>query len=1277
TVVSPTTITATTPARAAGAVSVVVTTPGGTNAANTLYTYAANSAPVLGAPTASNVTSSRVTLLGTVTYDGGAAVTEQGFIYAPITRSPTPVIGGPGVVQRPSALVAQGLSASESGLQPGTSYALRSYARNSFGLSYSGVTTNFQTGPLLGRLEVRTDDNSVLADNDGYGFGNAATGATKVRTLTVRNVGTTRLINIVAAITGANVASFTRTLPSTTLEPGASMNVAVSFLPAALGTATATVAFSSSETSQPPLRVNLSGNGVTPGAAALSVKVGDTQITDNVGSVDYGNVPLSTSAERVFTLTNTGANNLTDLVLSVTGTHKTDVTLSPLTATVLSAGDSVSFTAYLTPRAVGARSATIQIKSSDTTAQPSFDIPVTATGIVPEIEVLQGTTNIVDNSTTVSFGTTVPVGTNSVRSFTVKNLGTSTLTLGAISFDGLHAADFTATVPASLSLAQNASTTFDVTFRPSSGGARTAALHLLTSDANESPFDIKLSGTGIGPEISVAAGTVQLASGGPAIDFGEVITATSSVARTYTLKNLGNAPLTGISVSSDSPRFVIGGTPAGTLDAGKTATFTLTFSPNADGPFTGTISIASNDFDEATFTLPVIGKGAANTPPTIAPGPQDQIIELGQPVTFTATVTSPLTFSRQWRRGTATFANITGATAATYSINEVKLTDAQKYQLRATNTVGTKQSADSTAAALTVVDRTASSQNVEITKAATFTISAATAPGSPLTYVWKKDGDPVLGNASAATNKLTLSNLVLANAGTYTCEVTGPGGTMTGGDQVLTVFDRGPVISSTPAPSPSLSLKAFAAAAPSDITLTLPEAFLEGDYDYQIALASPANGNASSYTCTTLPAGLVFDNKTGRLYGVPTRAGSYPLTFRASNFRGFSTATGTLTVSPVLGNSVTGSYLGLIERGPLTGGLGGRLDMTVAITRAFSGKLSLGSSAVSFVGRLASGGLSTSITIFRTGLPNLTLTLTLDSANNRFAASGCTLTDGTNTSAFSGWRVVWSTLNAPTTYLGAYNFAMSAPASSPVDTIPLGHGYGTLSVQARGLLTTAGRLPDGDTFTISSLLGPNGEVALFNVVTGRSSLHGSTQINPGATNAANTLATGSLTWTRPATTIGATTKTTLYAAGFGPIALTCEGGRYTAPVAPGLLMGKAPGTGNAMLRFYDANIGGPPSPADCAVTLTTSKATVGTTTTFTNIAITGATGSFTGGFRLKDNHPFLSGAPSITRSVTFQGLIVPTASGQRGYGYFLLTQLPVNTFPTPPTPSLSGGVELE
>jgi hypothetical protein len=44
-------------------------------------------------------------------------------------------------------------------------------------------------------------------------------------------------------------------------------------------------------------------------------------------------------------------------------------------------------------------------------------------------------------------------------------------------------------------LEDNTSTTFTVTFTPSAAGARSAAIHIASNDANESPFDITLTGT--------------------------------------------------------------------------------------------------------------------------------------------------------------------------------------------------------------------------------------------------------------------------------------------------------------------------------------------------------------------------------------------------------------------------------------------------------------------------------------------------------------------------------------------------------------------------------------------------------------------------------------------------------------------------------------------------------------------------------------------------------------------------------------------------------------
>ena len=78
-VVNPTTITATTPSGTAGTASVLVTTPGGTNAANTLYTYVTPAPTVTGISPTSGPTAggTSVTITGTG-FTGATAVTIGG-----------------------------------------------------------------------------------------------------------------------------------------------------------------------------------------------------------------------------------------------------------------------------------------------------------------------------------------------------------------------------------------------------------------------------------------------------------------------------------------------------------------------------------------------------------------------------------------------------------------------------------------------------------------------------------------------------------------------------------------------------------------------------------------------------------------------------------------------------------------------------------------------------------------------------------------------------------------------------------------------------------------------------------------------------------------------------------------------------------------------------------------------------------------------------------------------------------------------------------------------
>ncbi len=125
---------------------------------------------------------------------------------------------------------------------------------------------------------------------------------------------------------------------------------------------------------------------------------------------------------------------------------------------------------------------------------------VTAALAAPEIAVEQPAgTNIPDGGSK-DFGG-VAVGSNTSLIFTVRNLGTANLTGLAVSKDGANAADFTVGALVDTGLAAGASTTFTVTFAPGAEGARTAALHIASNDADENPFDVSLSGTGTGTEI--------------------------------------------------------------------------------------------------------------------------------------------------------------------------------------------------------------------------------------------------------------------------------------------------------------------------------------------------------------------------------------------------------------------------------------------------------------------------------------------------------------------------------------------------------------------------------------------------------------------------------------------------------------------------------------------------------------------------------------------------------------------------------------------------------
>lgn len=116
--------------------------------------------------------------------------------------------------------------------------------------------------------------------------------------------------------------------------------------------------------------------------------------------------------------------------------------------------------------------------------------------LTPEIAIEQPVnTNLVDGSASIDFGS-LATGASTALTFTLRSTGTIPLLNLSLTKDGTNSTDFTLSALPTV-LEDNTSTTFSVTFTPSAAGARSAFIHIASNDANESPFDISLNGTGL------------------------------------------------------------------------------------------------------------------------------------------------------------------------------------------------------------------------------------------------------------------------------------------------------------------------------------------------------------------------------------------------------------------------------------------------------------------------------------------------------------------------------------------------------------------------------------------------------------------------------------------------------------------------------------------------------------------------------------------------------------------------------------------------------------
>jgi len=392
-------------------------------------------------------------------------------------------------------------------------------------------------------------------------FGSQVVNTTSsAQSVTVSNTGTAALA--FGAITTSSGFAVSANTCGASLAAGGQCTISVTFTPTAVHVYNGTLTINSNAFNAATTSVTLSGTGIS----ALSISPSSLSFASQIVS--------TTSASQTVTLKNIGGSTITGLSESLTGANAGDFIVSHNTCgSTLSVNQTCSFNVQFHPSAIGSRTASITVTSSDPAS--------------PQTIGLSGTGVALGFSPNPVLFTNVQVGTTGTIVVTVTNPSSAPLGIGSTQVSGSRFGETRGGDHCSgQQLAANGGTcTVSVTFSPNNTSQQNGSLTVNFAGGGNAA--VTLSGQGVQGNATFNPSPVAFHT----VSRGQALTIS------VTVTNSGTAPLIISSTLINGNNEFSKGTDtcAGhTIAVSGTCSIAVTFRPTHAGSVTGVLRVNDN-----------------------------------------------------------------------------------------------------------------------------------------------------------------------------------------------------------------------------------------------------------------------------------------------------------------------------------------------------------------------------------------------------------------------------------------------------------------------------------------------------------------------------------------------------------------------------------------------------------------------------------------------------------------------------------------------------------